>query len=61
MKRLFYIIFRGVHMNLKWPYMLHGLLMLITPKCLYRHKRKLILKKYESLLYNKHNLLIQSI
>ena len=49
MKRLFYIIFRGVHMNLKWPYMLHGLLMLITPKCLYRHKRKLILKRYESL------------
>ena len=49
MKRLFYILFCGVHMNLRFPYMLHGLLMLITPKCLYRYKRKLILKQYEAL------------
>lgn len=49
MKRLFYIIFRGVHMNLKLPYMVHGVLMLIMPKYFYRYKRKLILKCYESL------------
>jgi hypothetical protein len=49
MKRLFYILFRGVHMNLRFPYMVHGLLMLITPKCLYRYKRKLMLKHYETL------------
>ena len=49
MKRLFYVLFCGVHMNLRFPYMLHGLLMLITPKCLYRYKRKLILKQYEAL------------
>ncbi len=49
MKRLFYILFCGVHMNLRFPYMLHGLLMLITPKCLYRYKRKLILRHYDTL------------
>ena len=49
MKRLFYILFRGVHMNLRFPYMVHGLLMLITPKFLYRHKRKLMLKHYKTL------------
>lgn len=49
MKRLFYIMFRGVHMNLKFPYMVHGLLMLTIPKCFYRHKRKRILKHYKAL------------
>ena len=49
MKRLFYILFRGVHMNLRFPYMVHGFLMLITPKCLYRQKRKLLLRHYETL------------
>lgn len=49
MKRLFFILFRGVHMNQKFPYMVHGFLMLITPKCIYRYKRKLLLKRYESL------------
>ena len=49
MKRLFFILFRGVHMNQKFPYMVHGFLMLITPKCIYRRKRKQLLKRYESL------------
>lgn len=49
MKRLFYIIFCGVRMNQKFPYMVHGFLMLIIPKCIYRHKRKILLKHYESL------------
>ena len=49
MKRLFFILFRGVHMNQRFPYMVHGFLMLIMPKFIYRFKRKLLLKRFESL------------
>ena len=49
MKRLFFILFRGVHMNLRFPYMVHGFFMLLTPKFIFRYKRKKLLKRYELL------------
>ncbi len=49
MKQLFYTIFRSIHLNLKLPYLIHGILMLLTPKFLYGYRRKHILKLYDKL------------
>ena len=44
LKRLYYIYFGGTHKNQHFPYMLHGLLMLLMPNALYRY---LLRKKFK--------------
>ena len=49
LKRLYYIYFGGTHKNQHFPYMLHGLLMLLMPNALYRYLLRKKLNVFKSL------------
>lgn len=48
-KKLYYILIRGIRSNWRVPYILHGFAMLLVPKCLYRFRYKRMIKNYNSL------------
>ena len=49
LKRLYYIYLGGTHKNQHFPYMLHGLLMLLMPNALYRYLLRKKLNVFKSL------------
>lgn len=48
-KKLYYMLIKGTRSNWRVPYIVHGFLMLIIPKCVFRLSYKRIMREYKQL------------